>query len=144
MDNIIQKSLFLYEPNIRTLALIDLGATKSGEIMQNIGFVQPKIIEKLQEYVNIHKPEIGEIVHIQDYSFFIVRKHYNTRFKEEEFKKIINNLDMNYTYKTTYEVSKTMKPFLDYLLKNSSAHILVYESSNWKDRNLGLEEKNGI
>lgn len=139
--NLIKKSLFLFEENKKILALIDLGASKSGKILQNIDFVQPRIIKELQNFVKNNDLKIGDVVYIDRYVFFIVRKHYNTRFKEDLFKEIVGVFDTSKeTYKTTLEVSKSMTPYLEYFLKHTKANVLVYKSSEWKDRSLGLEE----
>lgn len=84
------KNVFLLEyPSKQTLAFTTQGGHLSGKLMKNIDFRRPEIIKQFQEVVKQKTPQIGEVITIQNYSFLILRKHYNSRLNTVAFTQAI-------------------------------------------------------
>lgn len=127
------KYLFDFEPDKKTLILVDLSAAKSGELMKNLDYVAPKKVAKFQEVVKEGDFKVGDYLEIDWYVFFFVRKHYRSKFVLEDFAKVAGNLPYEYNYKTTNE-SEKLAPYLEVLL-NIYDNIEVYKTSNWDKKN---------
>jgi len=127
------KYLFDFEPDKKTLVLVDLSAAKSGELMKNLDYVAPKKVAKFQEVVKKGDFKVGDYLEIDWYVFFFVRKHYRSKFVLEDFTKIAGNLPYEYNYKTTNE-SEKLAPYLEVLL-DIYDNIEVYKTSNWDKKN---------
>src|SRR5690554_146044 len=127
------KYLFDFEPDKKTLVLVDLSAAKSGELMKNLDYVAPKRVAKFQEVVKKGDFKVGDYLEIDWYVFFFVRKHYRSKFILEDFAKVAGNLPYEYNYKTTNE-SEKLAPYLEVLL-DIYDNIEVYKTSNWDKKN---------
>lgn len=101
--------------------------------MKNLDFVNPRIVERFQKMTKDGDYKVGDYIEFDRYIFFFVRKHYLSKFKLEEFRKVAGNIPYQYTYKTTDETPK-LKPYLDILLEIYD-RIEVYKTSKWDEKN---------
>lgn len=124
--------LFKFEPNKHYLALVDLSAAKSGDLMKNIDYVAPRMIERFQKEAKTGKYKVGDYIIIDRFVFFFVRKHYRTKFNLKEFAKVAANLPYCLSYKTTVE-NEQFKPYVEILL-DIYDQFEIYETSDWDKR----------
>ena len=118
------KNVFTYEPHKYTLAFIDLNGTISGDLMKQIKYRQPKVIEKMHNFISSVELSIGDNFTIDDYVFIISRKHYRNKTNLILTEKALEDLTFNHM-KTTLENFPELKPLLD------KFNIEIYETSEW-------------
>lgn len=121
-------NIFTYEPNKLTLALTTEGLHLNGTLMKNIDFRRPEIIKKLLEKKSLVK--IGDYVIIDNYLFFVARKHYNSKFNlsglEVSIKKMFDEISM--------PIKTTAEDYIDLVnfMKSINDNLEIYETSEWK------------
>ena len=90
MKELTSKHIFEYEPDKYHLIFIDKTGAASGKYMKALKFRQPEIHKKLKENLK-NKPEIGDLINIKNYMFFVGRKHYLSKWDLKAIEKNINN-----------------------------------------------------
>lgn len=100
-------NIFRWEPHLQTIAFTTESGHLSGILMKNIQYRRPEIIEELQRIVKETSPRIGDVITIKNYSFVILRKHYNNKITEKTFSdalhKAFPSLEHFSGFKTTDE-----------------------------------------
>jgi len=109
----------------RVLAFTTQGGHITGDLMKNINGVQPRVIERLQEEVKLDNT-LGRIIDIDNFTFVIARKHYNSRPSIKEMEALLATLPEGVHYKTTKETFPSMCAALD------SRYVLMCGGSSWE------------
>ena len=97
------------------LAFITQGGHVSGELMKQIKFRSPTTITKLQEHIT-NGVEIGDVFVIGYYVFVVIKKHYNSRIKKEQFEIIMNDVApriSHFSLKTTNDDYEDFKEIIE-------------------------------
>ena len=123
------KNVFEYEKNKHILAFTTQGGHVTGDLMKAIKFRSPDTIIKLQQEIN-KGVEIGDVFVIGHYVFIILKKHYNSKIKNEEFEIMMNKVAprlSKYNLKTTNEDYPNLKE----TIKNYLPDIEYCDTSAW-------------
>lgn len=124
------ENLFEIEyPRKKILAFVTQGGHVSGEIMKNIEFRMPKVIEQFKKRAS-DGLEIGDVLILQDCVFVVYKKHYNSKILKEKFEIILNKVapELNeFSLKTTDE---HLPEFKDLIL-NYLPDIEFRKTSKW-------------
>ena len=96
----------LETPKKQTLAFTTQGGHISGELMKNINFRRPEIIQEFKKLV-LTNNNIGSVIEVKGYFFIVIRKHYNSKVDETTFRKAISlalsQISGGENFKTTNE-----------------------------------------
>ena len=123
------KNVFEYEPKKHILAFTTQSGHVTGDLMKQIKFRSPDTIVKLQQRIS-NGAEIGDIFVIGCYVFVVLRKHYNSKIKNEDFEVLMNKITpelSEYTLKTTNEDY----PKLREIIENYLPDIEYCDTSAW-------------
>jgi hypothetical protein len=93
----------VYEENKRILIFIDQKPYLSGNLMKNFMSFHPTVKDRLEKRFSENTPKIGDVFEYLNMTFLVVRKHFRSKIRPDEFSKIIFNLSPNVIYKTTKE-----------------------------------------
>lgn len=132
-----QRYIFEVEKNDtrKYLAFITLGGHISGKFMKKIADVSPRTIEELKEVIKENPPKIGDSIHIGNFIFLVIKKHFATKNpSNEDFIKMLNvSLSSGIVYKTICEEGKTPTEEVLSQFSNIDYDFEVdCEKSNWK------------
>lgn len=126
----MKDNVFQYEKDVRILAFTTEKGHVSGELMKNIKFRLPREIEKLHTWIE-EGQEIGQILITNHVVFVVLKRHYNSRLKREEFeailKKIAPRLEPLKLKTTTESLEEYKDLVLDYV-----PHLKYYSTSKWE------------
>ena len=120
------KYLFKYEPEKKILLFIDQKGHKSGEVMKHYDYIQPHIVERLQEVLAAHPHGTGDHIEIGNVVFLITRKHYASRHDLSAVRSFLKDNT------TPYKVSELDFPEIVAVLRESPV-LEFYNSLNPKD-----------
>lgn len=108
MKKYSDENFFKYVKDTIFIALIDKSAAMSGNVMKQIAFRQPDVIEKLKEKIKNTDIKIGHCYKIGFFIFIVARENYHRKWDKDILNKIMSAIipqlkTKNYKYKIDIE-----------------------------------------
>jgi hypothetical protein len=124
-------NLFTYKDlDQKFLVFATLGGHLSGTLMKNIDYRLPKEIQKFKDWLDEGR-SIGDVFISKYVVFFVFRKHYNSKVKEDQFEAL---LKQNTDQLKSLKIATTNEDLPQYkeLIQKHIPNIEYRDTSKWE------------
>lgn len=111
------------------LTFITQGGHVSGDLMKQIKYRSPNTIIKLQEYIN-QGAEIGDVFVIGYFVFVVIKKHYNSKIKREQFEAILKDVAPRVSHLSLRTTAESYEEYKE-IVSNYLPGIEYCDTSAW-------------